>query len=143
MRKGFSLSALLLLHLFVFCQTIQPKGPVDICAGSNITLTFVNPPSGAKFQWKKDGATIAGATLSSYTVNVSGSYTVLVDTITHGPVVVTVHDYPKADFSFSPNSQCSNVPVAFTNSSTGTGLTYSWSFGDPNSSSNASTVINP
>ncbi|CAN5819455.1 hypothetical protein BH11BAC3_BH11BAC3_15300 [soil metagenome] len=56
---------------------------------------------------------------------------------------VTVNAYPAANFTFSPSGQCSNVPVTFTNTSTGGG-TYSWDFGDINSgTNNASTSANP
>ncbi|REG90702.1 PKD domain-containing protein [Algoriphagus antarcticus] len=37
---------------------------------------------------------------------------------------------PVADFTFSPNGNCANVPVKFTNASTGNELTYEWDFGD-------------
>jgi gliding motility-associated-like protein len=37
---------------------------------------------------------------------------------------------PVADFTFTPDGQCANIPIKFTNTSTGTDLTYSWDFGD-------------
>lgn len=37
---------------------------------------------------------------------------------------------PVADFTFSPDNVCGDTPIKFTNSSTGTDLTYSWNFGD-------------
>lgn len=39
-------------------------------------------------------------------------------------------DAPVAGFTFTPDGQCANVPVKFTNTSTGTDLTYEWDFGD-------------
>ena len=41
---------------------------------------------------------------------------------------------PVANFTFSPNNACANIPVQFTNLSTGSGLSYSWNFGDNNTS---------
>ncbi|MGM0947017.1 MAG: PKD domain-containing protein [Bacteroidota bacterium] len=41
---------------------------------------------------------------------------------------------PVADFTFTPNNECADQSVQFTNQSTGTGLTYLWDFGDGNTS---------
>jgi len=46
-------------------------------------------------------------------------------------VNVTVNAYPVAGFTSSANNDCSNLPVEFTNTSTGTGLSYQWNFGNP------------
>ncbi len=44
---------------------------------------------------------------------------------------VLVYAAPTAAFTFSPTNQCSNVPIQFdATSSTGTGLEYTWDFGD-------------
>ena len=57
---------------------------------------------------------------------------------------VTIDPVPTANFSFATNNACSNIPFVFTNTSTGSGLTYSWNFGDPASGgSNTSTLANP
>jgi PKD repeat protein len=48
-------------------------------------------------------------------------------------------DYPKANFSFSPDNVCGNIPINFTNSSTGNGLSFFWNFGD----GATSTQMNP
>jgi PKD repeat protein len=55
-------------------------------------------------------------------------------------IIVRVSDVkPSAQFSFSPDGECANVPVAFTNASTGDApLTYSWNFGDNTTSTAAS-----
>lgn len=59
-------------------------------------------------------------------------------------VLVSLYPSPVAAFSFNPDNQCSGTPVMFTNSSTGTGLTYAWNFGDPASGgSNTSALQNP
>lgn len=60
------------------------------------------------------------------------------------PVTVTVPANPVAAFTFSPASGCANVPVQFTNTSTGSGLAFAWNFGDPASgTNNTSTQMNP
>lgn len=58
------------------------------------------------------------------------------DTIT---MPVFVNPLPVAAFTFNPNNACSGSTTAFTNSSTGTGLTYLWNFGD----GQTSTAANP
>ncbi|WP_207493248.1 gliding motility-associated C-terminal domain-containing protein [Aridibaculum aurantiacum] len=56
-------------------------------------------------------------------------------------ILVFVTDVkPTANFSFSPNNQCANIPVDFTSHSTGNGLQYAWNFGELNATSN---VQNP
>ena len=129
-------------------DTIKYSGSTSFCQGSNLVLTANNAPSGASFQWQKNSADIPGATSINYTATASGSYTVIVTSngvpVTYAPVVITVYPYPVAGFNFSPNSQCSNVPVQFTNTSSGSGVSYSWNFGDPNSGgNNTSTAVNP
>ena len=44
-------------------------------------------------------------------------------------ISVTIDPVPTANFTITGNNTCSNVGVQFTNTSTGTGLTYSWNFG--------------
>ncbi|WP_339700180.1 PKD domain-containing protein [Algoriphagus aquimarinus] len=39
-------------------------------------------------------------------------------------------DAPAAGFTFTPDGNCANVPIKFTNTSTGDGLTYEWDFKD-------------
>ncbi len=125
-------------------QTISPAGPISLCAGANVVLTA---PSGTSYQWQKDGVNIPAATLATYTASTSGSYTVTVNIggvpTTTAAVVVTVNPIPVADYTFAPNNQCSNVPIQFTDASS-PGVTYYWSFNDPNSGSDSnSTLQNP
>lgn len=56
-------------------------------------------------------------------------------------IIVRVSDIkPAAAFTFTPNNQCGNIPVVFTNGSTGDApLTYHWDFADNSSS----TAIHP
>lgn len=116
-------------------QSINPSGTVNLCTGKSQLLTVVN--GAGPYQWMRDEVKISGATSINYTANQAGNYSVIInggknegDTL--GPVKVIVNPYPSAAFSFSPTGQCSNVPVFFTNNSTG-GATYLWNFGDPNS----------
>ena len=147
----------LLFSLTLICnassQTISPAGPENLCPGGIIPLTVLNPPAGVNtYQWLQGVSPtytpIAGATAISYNVTIAGTYSVIItnagipDTI--GAVLVISRPNPVAAFTSSPNNQCGNVPISFTNTSTGTGLSYSWNFGDPNSgANNLSTVAQP
>ena len=57
--------------------TITPAGATTFCEGGSVVLN-ANSGVGLSYQWQKDGSDIPGATGSSYTATVSGSYTVLV-----------------------------------------------------------------
>ena len=57
--------------------TVTAGGPLTFCTGKNVLLK-ANAGAGYKYQWKKAGVNIAGATLANYTATVSGVYTVLV-----------------------------------------------------------------
>jgi len=59
---------------------------------------------------------------------------------------VNVKDKPIANFSFAPNNVCEGSTIFFTNTTTysGTGVAYSWDFGDPSSgANNYSTTTDP
>jgi PKD repeat protein len=127
---------------------ITAGGPTEFCVGGNVTLNITGTSGGSTFQWQKDGADIPGATVNNYVATTTGSYTIIVTqgstpTI-YGPVAVTASTLPVASFTSTPGNQCSTIPVSFTNTSSGIGLTYSWNFGDPNSGgNNASTTTHP
>lgn len=148
MRRLVPLLLCVFFTAFAIGQTITPAGPISLCQGKSIVLTAQNPPLGATFQWQVNGADIGGATNASYTATASGDYTLIVTVngspSSYGPVAVIVYQYPAASFTFSETSQCSNSPVSFSNTSAGSGLTYTWDFGDPNSGgNNTSTVTHP
>lgn len=125
--------------------TISVSGTQPYCG--SVVLTATNPPNNALFQWFQGTNSIAGATGNTYTATATGSYTVQVTndpSFTYDTVNISVFPKPVASFNFSPDNVCSNIPVNFSNNSTGTGLTYIWNFGDPNAGPrNSSTDINP
>ncbi|HRP54302.1 MAG TPA: PKD domain-containing protein, partial [Fluviicola sp.] len=64
--------------------------------------------------------------------------------ISSDQVQITALSVPTAGFTINGNNNCANIPVTFTNTSSGIGLTYSWNFGDPTSGSqNTSNIQNP
>src|ERR1700712_2910557 len=137
MRKFLALFVCVFVSLCVYGQSIKPLGPTGFCIGGSVILTVDPPLTGATYQWQQDGNNIPGGTNASVLATTSGSYTVIVTQngipITYDPITVTASQRPKASFTSAPGNQCSNIPVSFTNSSTGTGLTYTWTFGDPGS----------
>ena len=77
---------------------VQPAG-TTLYPGGTLNLSVVAEGGGLKYQWKKGGAAIAGATAANYTLpsvttNSGGVYSVLITnnsgSITGGPVTVTV-----------------------------------------------------
>ncbi|MFN5181622.1 MAG: PKD domain-containing protein [Bacteroidota bacterium] len=143
-RKIFFFFWLLLLFKFNLAQNcpinITPSS-TNICSGNSVTLVA----NGANtYTWSN------GSTNDTIVINPVATTTVTVTGVC-GPgsqgtasVVITVNPFPSANFNSSPVQPCANTPMVFTNTSTGTGLTYSWNFGDPATGPlNTSTQTNP
>lgn len=81
-------------------------------------------------------ALIAGTPISGITTDIDGD-TRSTTKPTIGADEIQKVVLPKADFTFSPDSQCYPVTVSFTNNSTNA-KTYSWSFGNGNTSTSTS-----
>jgi hypothetical protein len=113
--------------------TITIAGNTSLCQGDMVTLTA---SQGDTYLWSP-----GNQTTQSITVGASGTYNVTETnsnacngTGTSQSVVVTVHPLPVASYTYNST----NMPtVVFTNGSTGA-TTYTWDFGDSNSSSNMS-----
>ncbi len=58
-------------------SAITPAGPTTFCAPGSVALN-ANTGGGLTYQWQLGGASIGGATGSSYTASGSGNYTVIV-----------------------------------------------------------------
>jgi type IX secretion system substrate protein/beta-propeller repeat-containing protein len=101
--------------------TITPGGPVSFCSGGNIALN-ANTGAGLTYQWKLNTANISGATNSSYTATVAGSYTVVVTnscgSATSSSTAVTVNSLPAAVISGTTsicNGSTANITINFSN----------------------------
>lgn len=120
---------------------------VNVCKGSS--LVYQNTSAGfTSVLWRFDLGTPTSSTSTStetVTYNTNG-----VDTtelfITNGLnsdsmfIYVRVNDEkPVLDWSFAPDNVCGNIPIVFTNNSTGTGNSYSWDFADGSTTS----TLNP
>lgn len=133
-------------HADLFSQTISYSGSLNICSGQSKVLTITGAPADASYKWLKDGVDISPAeTGISFNATASGTYTALINNITTTPpVVLVVNANPTAGFTVSSQNDCANVNTTFTNTSTGTSLTYAWNFDDVNSGvGNTSTLENP
>ncbi|MDO9188147.1 MAG: T9SS type A sorting domain-containing protein [Bacteroidia bacterium] len=78
----------------VLYASITPAGPTTFCAGGKVIL-YASTCSGYIYQWKRNGANISGATSSTYTATVSGSYQIKITkngiTDWSAPLMVTVN----------------------------------------------------
>ena len=116
--------------------------PTAVCLGQPITFTdqsTLNAPGAASYQWNFGNGQSQTGSPTSYTYPSAGVYSVTeVVTNSQGCVssftrtnYITINAPPVVSFSASPSPTCTNVPVSFTNSSSGYGnLTSTWDFGD-------------
>jgi len=140
--------------LRVAAQCTANAGPdTTICLGASVAIG-VPPASGTglapfTYSWTPVGG-LSCADCPTPVATPSGNQvyvlTMTDDTgcVATDQVIVTVKPVPVAGFTFLPSGGCANLPVQFTNTSTGTGMTYSWNFGNPASgSANTSSLQHP
>lgn len=115
--------------------TTQPQS-VTSCSGRALTLTVATSTGGTTYQWRKDGANIAGATSATYTVanpgtNASGSYNVVLSTTcgskTSDAAVVVIADSPVITKQPTAASISAGAALELSVVAEGPGLTYQWS----------------
>ncbi len=114
--------------------TAQPTAQAG-CNGANVTFNVTATLSAGTitYQWKKDGADVAGATNASYTVAVSaanaGNYTVVVSngscSVTSNPAALTVTAATAITTQPAAVTACTGN-ANFSVTATGAGLTYQW-----------------
>lgn len=131
-------------------DSISYTGSATICQGSSVALTAKYASAGSTYQWQQstDGGTTwtdVGSNNANYSANVTGQYRVEVTDNQNKAVIwpsvdVTVNPNPDADFTFTPNNGCGSAPVSFTNTSTGSNLSYVWKFDDPNAGTDSTTT---
>jgi len=123
-----------------------------VCIGNAVTFTDKSTPDGTphaivKYIWDYgDGSAAqqANATQVQYTYQKGGIYNVKLKVVDSYGCYDTLLKYnadtigqPVASFSAQDPTRCSSSPVSFIDSSKGIALTYSWNFGDSNTSSSA------
>jgi PKD repeat protein len=125
---------------------------------SPLDVSFTDASTGNPTSWSWDfgdpgSGSDNASTLQnpSHTYHVDGTYTVtLTASNTNGFTTKTRTNYivvgtsPVADFSGTPTTGTSALPVTFTDASTGTPTSWTWDFGDPGSGTdNTSSLQNP
>ena len=108
--------------------SIAADGPTTICQGNTVVLTATH--TGSTLQWKKNGVNIPGATASTYTTGIKGTYSCVAssdcDADTSANIVVVVNKNPSASISAGgPTSFCAGGSVTLTETPSG-GCTYQW-----------------
>lgn len=108
--------------------TISAGGPTTFCQGSSVIITAVH--NGTTLQWKKNGATITGATSLTYTAATTGSYTCVSSnacgSTTSSAILVTANKNPTASITAGgPTTFCAGGSVVLTETPTG-GCSYQW-----------------
>jgi hypothetical protein len=108
---------------------ITAAGPTAFCAPGSVTLN-ANTGTGLTYQWQLNNSAIAGATASSYTATITGSYNCVVSDGTcsrsSNSISVVSDLSPIATISATgPTTFCSPGSVTL-NANTGTGYTYQW-----------------
>jgi parallel beta-helix repeat protein len=122
---------------YTLCQdaaTVTVTGaPLTFCEGGSVTLT-ANVTGGTgtpSYVWSRGNVAISGATASTYTASVSGSYTVTYNSTTacvpttSTGVTVTVNNNPVVS-NQAAVTICSNSAFTVTPTGAGTGTTYTW-----------------
>jgi PKD repeat protein len=155
--KGLLLAVLLLCSYIVMAQSvpgIRANGvirntgdTITVCQGTSIVYQSV--ATGASvISWRFN---LGSPAIGSGAGNIAVTYnTVGVDStiqvVSAGPqrdsmyIFVRVsNERPTAAYTFAPDNVCGNIPINFTNGSTGNGLSYVWNYGD----GNTSTLTNP
>ncbi|MFZ4707846.1 MAG: PKD domain-containing protein, partial [Bacteroidales bacterium] len=148
---------------FSIPMTVAIK-PVPTITGNNSPcigvsgITYTTEASMTGYTWTLPlggGSIVSGASTNIITVlwDTPGNKTVSVNYINSNGCTavnstilnINVNALPIANFTFTPNSQCSPMTVSFSNSSTGSmPLSFSWNFDDPSSvPNNTSTSTNP
>lgn len=126
--------------------TILVDGEPVLCPGQTVWLTSSFAEGN---QWLKDGWSITGATSNTLQVDEPGFYQVQVtdpqtniNTISEG-VEVTLVPESDIDFEATPLQALVDERVDFMSSGSDTPASFSWNFGDNNSSENTSEAASP
>ncbi|MBU2020252.1 MAG: PKD domain-containing protein, partial [Bacteroidetes bacterium] len=116
----------------------------SICQGGSVVIGGTIAGSGAmplQYNWTP-AAGLSCVNCPNPTANPSSdeNYTLTV-TDNNGctassSIDITLFTPSPASFTFTGNNNCANIPVNFTNTTAGNGLSFSWDFGDPSSGQN-------
>lgn len=134
--------------------TVQPTAQT-VCAGSGVSFTVTATGSTPSYQWRRNGAAIAGATSATYTIGAAavgdaGNYDVQVSnscsTVTSNAVGLTINTPPNISAQPTAQTTCAGQPATFSVQATGTNITYQWRKGGtaiPGATSASYTIASP
>jgi hypothetical protein len=115
--------------------TKQPAS-TTVCEGAVLTLSVTSSSVAAKYQWRKDGVNISGATSSTYAADnttsaVAGRYECVITgecppAVTSQPATVTVTAKPVITAQPVGQTVEEGKAVTLTVAASGSGLTYQW-----------------
>ncbi|CAG5084361.1 PKD domain-containing protein [Parvicella tangerina] len=133
------------------CNADAGSNNVTLCSGSSVQLDGTGSTGNGTidYSWSPAvGLSCTNCPTPTCTVGSNTTYTLTIEDANGctdtDQVTVTLQTSPTASFSVSQSDPCANIPVSFTNSSVGTGLSYQWNFDNPASgSSNSSNIANP
>jgi len=112
--------------------TISAGGATNFCSGDSVILTGSLSTPGAIYQWYNNGTAIVGANSASYTVSITGNYTISATlgscSATSTVTTVTVNPIPVAPtiVALGATTFCSGASVTLTGGSSTPGDTYQW-----------------
>jgi len=120
--------------------SVQPK-PVSACTGKPVTMSVVAEGVGLKYQWRKNGTLVAGATKAQYDIpavdaSSAGKYDVVVSgqcspTVTSAQIDVLVAVQTKITTQPAANTTVvENKPLTLSVAAVGGTLTYQWQKND-------------
>lgn len=110
--------------------SVTPSGTQSICAGNTLNMQ-ANTGAGLTYQWYNGAGAISGATSSTYSTGVAGTYYVVVSnatgcSATSSNVMLSLYSTPVATITPSGTvSICSGASQVIA-ANTGTGYSYQW-----------------
>ncbi|MDO9512401.1 MAG: immunoglobulin domain-containing protein, partial [Bacteroidales bacterium] len=114
--------------------TLHPK-TISSCIGNSVTLNIAATGDSLKYQWRRDGINVPGATSASLTINPvnltnTGYYTCVISntcgTQTTNSGRLTVNVAPVITLQPKKVSTCPGLSTGFTVTATGDSLKYQW-----------------
>lgn len=115
--------------------TKQPTA-ATVCEGATLTLSVTSSSVAAKYQWRKDGVNITGATSPTYsadnaTAAMAGRYECVITgecppAVTSQPATVAISSKPVITMQPAGQTVDEGKSVTLTVAATGPGLTYQW-----------------
>jgi plastocyanin len=118
--------------------TISAPSGTSFCTGGSVNLISSASGNAATYVWSRNGIEIPGATASSYTATIAGTYSLSAanncgSASVSNSINITVNSLPPATITPSgPTTFCSGSNALTLTANSGTGFTYQWKKGTAN-----------